>query len=72
MLSNSVSSNLDELFQDRLLASIASYGELRAVVEMTIHLPFVLIVTIVRSKYCIAHRASEMFDVIFPIESSNV
>ena len=51
---------------------MTSYGELRAVVEMTVYLPIMFIVTILRSEYGVAERTGEMFDVVFLVESSDV
>jgi hypothetical protein len=72
MLSSPISRNLDELFQYGSATAMTSYGELRAVVEMTVYLSIMFIVTILWSEYGVAERARKMFDVIFLIESSDV
>lgn len=61
-----------KLLKDCCLASIASLRELRRVVIVTVYLPFMLVVAILRTEDCWAHRTGKMLDVVFPIQSRNV
>jgi hypothetical protein len=72
MLSSPVSRNLDELFQYRSSTPMTSYGELRAVVEMTVYMSIMFIVTILWSEDGVAKRTREMFDVIFLVQSGDI
>ena len=72
MLVLSVSKDFDKLLQYRRLTSVASLSELGGVVIMAVHLPFVLVIAVLSSEDSRAYGACEMFDVVFPLQCSNV
>lgn len=51
---------------------MTSNGELRAIMEMTVYFPLVFIVGILGSKYGVAKRTREVFDMVLFIEGSDV
>jgi hypothetical protein len=51
---------------------MASNGELRAIVEMTVYFPLVFIVGILGSKDGVAKRTRKVFDMVLFIEGSDV
>lgn len=72
MLVLAIAENLDKLFEDGGLAAITSLCELGGVVIVTVDHTIMLIVAILCSERRWAHRASEMFDVIFAFECCDV
>lgn len=72
MLVLTISENFDKLLEDRRLTSIASLRKLGGIVVMAIDFAFVLIVAVRCSEDGWADRASEMFDVVFAIKSSDI
>jgi hypothetical protein len=72
MLSYSIPGYFNELLEDRTSTAMTSYSELRTVMEMTINLVLVFVITILRSKNCVAEGTGEMFNVVFLIKSSDI
>ena len=72
MLVLSVAKNLDELFEDCGLAAVTPLGKLSRIVEMTVHLFFVLVVGVLRTEHRRTYRAGKVLNVIFAIESGNI
>jgi hypothetical protein len=68
MLILAIPEDLDELLKNRCLAAIASLGKLGGIVEVAVYLAIMLVVTILRPKYCRTHRASEVVNVVFSIQ----
>lgn len=58
---------LNKLFQNRGVASITTLCELCRVVIVAIHMSIMLVVTVLGTKDCWAHRTSEMIYVIFVV-----
>jgi hypothetical protein len=54
VLGSPSSRNLNELFQDRPSTSMTSYRKFRTVVEVTIYLSLMLVITVVRSENRVA------------------
>lgn len=67
-----LSFNFDILFQDRHVATSTSYSKSSTVMKVTIDLPVMFIITIIRSKYGRTIAASKVFRVIFFIQCNNV
>jgi len=65
-----ISIDLHELLQDGAIASCTFCCKSRRVVKMTIDVPLVLIVRVLRAKQCRTRRTSEMIDVKFLIWSN--
>lgn len=72
MLILSVSENFDKLFQYRRLAPIAPLCKLCRIVIVTVNLSLVFIIAVLRAKNCWTDRASEMLDVVFAIQGSDI
>ena len=67
-----IAEDFDELLENRRMTAIASLSELCGVVEMAIHLRFVLVITVLGSKDCGTDRAGEMLNVIFTLQCGDV
>lgn len=67
MLIETVSVDLDELFQDGRATTGALDCEASGIVEMAVDLPLVLVVAVLRSEDRRAHRAGEVLDVKFHV-----
>ena len=63
----SLPEDLNKLFQNRGVASIATLCELCRIVVVTIHMSIMLVVTVLGTKDCWAHRTGEMIYVIFSV-----
>jgi hypothetical protein len=72
MLCRPIPRDFDELFENRALTPMTSNGELRAIMEMTVHFSLVFIVRILRSKHSVAKRTRKVFDMVLFIERSDV
>lgn len=72
MLVLTVSEDLHELLQDGGPASVAPLGKLRRVVVVTVDLPFVFVIAVLRAENGWAHRAREMFNVILSLQGGDV
>ena len=72
MLVLAISKYLDKLLQYCRLTTIATLGELRRVMVMTIHLPIMLIVTVLRAEYRRAHRACKMVYMVLLVQRRNI
>ena len=72
MLILSISQDLNKLLEDSSMTSITPLSKLCRVVIMTVDLIFVLIVAVLRPKDRGTNRASEVLDMIFPFQSSDV
>jgi len=64
--------DLDELLEDRCLASVASLGKPSRVMVMTVYFPLVLVVAVLSSKNRGTYGAREMFDMVFPFQCSDI
>ena len=67
-----IAEDLDELLEDGRLTSIAPLREPCRVVVVAIDLAVVFIITVLSAEYGRTHGTSEVLNVIFPIERSNV
>lgn len=72
MLVLTIAKDLDELFQNGGLAAITFLSISGRVMVMTVDTAIVFIVTVLSPKNCGTNGTSEVFDVIFPIQSSYV
>jgi hypothetical protein len=72
MLVLPVPENLNKLLQNCRLTAIAPLRELRRIMVMAVDLSIVLVITVLRSKYCRANRAHKMVDVVFIIQGRNI
>jgi hypothetical protein len=72
MLVLTLPENLNELFQNRGVASVATLCELCRIVVVAIHTSIMLVITVLGTKDCWAHRTSEMIYVILSVQGSNV
>lgn len=72
MLILPVSKDLDELLENGSLTASTPLCELRGVMVMAVHFPFVFVVAILCAKDCWAHGASEVLDVVFSFKGGNV
>jgi len=59
-----VTSDLDELLEDCILASNTLDGIAGRIVKMTVHVVFVLIVAVIWAKYGRADRTPEVLNVV--------
>jgi hypothetical protein len=67
-----IAEDLDKLFEDGRLATVASLGKLGRVVVMAEDGTLVLVVAVGRAEDGGTDGAGEMFDVVFAIEGGNV
>ena len=72
VLGSPVSGYFDELFENCLSTSMTPNSKTRRIMEMTIYLSIMFIVTIFWTEYGVAKGTSEMFDMIFFIQSGDV
>ena len=72
MLILTIPEDLDELFQNGSLAAVTLLGELGRVVVVAVDAAFVFIVRVLCAEDGRTNTASKMFDVVFPIQSSDV
>lgn len=72
MLILTITINLDKLLEDRRLTSETALSKLCRVMVMTVDLPLMLVVAVLRSKYRWTHRAREVVDVVLLVEGGNV
>lgn len=72
MLILTIAEDLNELLQNCCLTAIAPLRKLCRVMVVAVHLSIVLVVTVLRSKYCWADRACKVVDMVFPIQSRDV
>lgn len=72
MLILAIAEDLNKLLENGRMASITSLRKLCGVVVMAVHLPIVLIVTILCAEHSWAYRAGEVIDVVFPIQSCDI
>lgn len=54
------------------MAAVAPLSELRRVVEMTVHLPFMFVIGILGAKHRWAHRTGKVLNVVLAIQSRDV
>lgn len=64
--------NLNKLFQDSCSTTSTFHGKPSGVMKMTVNLPGVFVVTILRTKDGRANRASKMFDVKLHVKGRNI
>lgn len=72
MLVLPIPEDLHELLKNRSLASITSLRKLSRVMEVTEDLSVMFVVAVLRAKDSWTHRAGEVVDVVFPIQSCNI
>lgn len=72
MLVLTVAENLNKLLQNGCTTTIASLGELGRIVVVTIDLPFVFVVAVLRAKNCWANGTGEMFDVVLLVQGCDI
>ena len=72
MLIHAIPENLDELFQDSCLASIALLRKLCGVVVMAEDVSFVFVVGVLRAEDGGADAAGEVFYVVFAVKGGDV
>lgn len=72
MLVLTVTKDFDKLLKNCRLTSVTLLSKLGGVVVVTIDLAIVLIVTVLRTKDGRAQGASEVVDVVFALERSDV
>ncbi len=65
MLILTIAEDLDKLLQNRCMAPITPLSELCRVMVMAVHVPIVLVITILSAEDRWAHRTCEMINVIF-------
>ena len=68
MLIESSSKDFHKLLQYRRLTALTPSCKLCRVVVVTIHLPVVLIIAVLRAEDCRTYAAGEVLDMIFPVE----
>ena len=67
-----ISENLDELFENCIVAAMASLSESRRVMVMAVYVSVVIIVAILGTEYGWTDGASEMLNVVFTVEGGYV
>ena len=72
MLVLTVPKDLHKLLQNGHLASVAALCELCRVVVVAINVAVMLIIAVLRSKYCVAQRAGKVVDMVFSVEGGDV
>ncbi len=72
MLVLALSKDLNKLFQNRCMASIAALCKLCRVVIVAVYTSIMFVVTVLGTKDCRAHRTSEMIYMILSVQGSNV
>jgi len=72
MLVLAVSEDLYKLFEDSILTSLTSLGELCRVVIMAVDFAFVFVVAVLGSKYRWTDRACKMLNMILSFQRCDV
>lgn len=72
MLVLTVPKDLDKLFKNGNLASVAALRILRGVVIVAINIPVMLVVAVLSAKHRRAQAAGEVIDVVFTVKSGDV
>lgn len=67
-----VTKDLDKLLKNCRLTSVTLLSKLGGVVVMTVNLPIVFVVAVLRAEDCRAEGAGEMVNVIFPLQRRDV
>lgn len=67
MLVLAVAIDLDELFENRGLASVALLCELSGIVVVTVYTAIVLVIAVLGSEYGVAQGTGEVVDVILAV-----
>ena len=67
-----VAVNLDELFEDCVVAAMATLGEAGRIVIMAINLALVLVVAVLRAEYGGTDGTGEVLDVVFVVEGGYI
>lgn len=68
----SIAIDFNKLLQDGRVATITSFGKLRRVMIMAVHLAIVLVVAVLRPKDGRTDRTRKVLDMVFPVDGGNV